>query len=142
MRDINAIIVHCAATKPSMDIGVAEIKRWHTDPKPKGRGWSDIGYHYIIRRNGVIERGRPEEETGAHAKGYNANSIGVCLVGGLNNKGEADSNFTAIQFETLWSLIFRLLKKYPEADLMGHRDVSSKTCPNFDVAAFYERSRD
>ena len=86
MRQIDHIIVHCSYTPPSMDIGAETIREWHTLPKPKGRGWSDIGYHWVIRRNGTVEAGRSEERAGAHAKGYNQDSIGICLIGGKSEK--------------------------------------------------------
>jgi len=140
MRTITEIIVHAAYTKPSMDIGADEIRRWHTDPKPKGRGWLDIGYNYVILRNGLIENGRDldqdgdvDEEVGAHAFGHNAQSIGICLVGGMDVHGKPDSNFTLPQFLTLKILFDNLKTLYPEAKLLGHRDISSKPCPCFDV---------
>jgi N-acetylmuramoyl-L-alanine amidase len=134
MRQINQIVVHCAATKPSMDIGAEEICRWHTDPRPKGRGWSDIGYHFVIRRNGALENGRPIERMGAHAKGKNRQSIGICLVGGINNAGKEDANFTLAQYKSLENLLARLKQKFPDAGVIGHRNVSTKACPSFDVS--------
>lgn len=131
------IVVHCAATKPSMDIGVTEITRWHTDPPPKGRGWKDIGYHFVIRRSGEIENGRAVYEIGAHVAGYNHNSVGVCLVGGIDAKGKAQNNFTPLQFATLRGILKNLKHTYPKAEIVGHRDLNSgKECPSFDVAAW------
>ena len=89
MRKVNLLVIHCAATKPNMDIGRDEIDSWH-----KARGWSGIGYHYVIRRDGRIESGRPVEQAGAHASGYNANSIGICLVGGINHNGKPEFQST------------------------------------------------
>lgn len=123
------IIIHCAATPPNMDIGVAEINQWH-----KERGWSGVGYHDVIRRNGVPEQGRDENATGAHAKGYNAISVGICLVGGINEDGSPENNFTPEQFKTLVRLLrfYRVL--FPEAAIIGHHQVNShKACPSFDV---------
>lgn len=139
MRELKEIIVHCSATKPDMDIGADEIKKWHTDPKPEGNGWSDIGYHYVIRRNGNLEMGRELALAGAHAKGRNANSIGVCLVGGLDKNGKSDANFTLPQYATLNSLIGELKQTYGEMPVIGHRDVpdSGKDCPCFDVGAMF-----
>ena len=131
---INKIFVHCSATKPTMDIGVEQIRKWHTDPKPKGRGWSDIGYHYVIRRNGIIEDGRPATTTGAHAYGYNVGSIGICMVGGLDFRGKPDANFTFAQYSSLVILIEQLKAKYGmDIEIFGHRDVASKECPCFDI---------
>src|SRR5690606_114532 len=79
-RFINLLVIHCAATTPLMDIGAKEIDVWH-----KQRGWSKIGYHFVIRRNGVIEKGRDISEVGAHVEGYNKNSIGICMVGGIDS---------------------------------------------------------
>jgi hypothetical protein len=128
MREINAIIIHCADTPADMDIGAEEIRRWHVD----GNGWSDIGYHKVIRRNGMIEPGRDERRIGAHAYGRNEDSIGVCMVG-----GKPDCNFTAAQWKALEGVVGALLHHYPGAEVIGHRDVSSKTCPNFDVKAWW-----
>lgn len=139
MRIIDKIIVHCADTFAHMDIGAKEIDRWHRE-----RGWKAIGYNYVIRRDGTIEKGRDldgdgnvDEEVGAHARGFNANSIGICLVGGKGEDGNPDANFTMLQYMALTTLKLKLLVKYPNADIMGHRDLDpSKDCPCFDVRAF------
>jgi N-acetylmuramoyl-L-alanine amidase len=81
MRKINRIFVHCSDTPTGRDVSAADIKRWHTDPKPKGNGWRDIGYSHVIRIDGTIELGRPVEQVGAHVAGHNSDSIGICLVG-------------------------------------------------------------
>lgn len=135
MREINQVIVHCAYTKPTQDIGATEIRRWHKD-----RGWLDIGYHYVIRRNGLIENGRDldndgdiHEEVGAHTLGHNRGSIGICLVGGKHKDGTPDSNFTFKQLSALKSLVENLKMIYPKINLHGHRDFSPKQCPCFDV---------
>lgn len=127
------IVVHCSATPPGMDIGANEIRRWHL-----ARGWDDIGYHHVIRRSGHIEPGRPEHLPGAHAYGHNPRSIGVCLIGGTDRDGRPDSNFTRHQFAALCRLTDDLKRRYPAARALGHRDVSRKACPGFDVAAFLE----
>ncbi len=103
------IVVHCAATKPAQDIGAKEIRKWHLDRKFK-----DIGYHFVIRRNGIIERGRDIDEVGAHVAGYNHCSIGICLVGGLNERSRPVDNFTEKQMETLSSLLDTLQDIYPD----------------------------
>lgn len=124
------LVVHCAATKARMDIGAAEIRRWH-----KEKGWADIGYHYVIRRNGVLEVGRDEATVGAHVAGYNARSIGICLVGGIDEQGRAENNFTPAQFAALRRLLARLAARYPAARIVGHRDLNpGKDCPSFDIA--------
>jgi len=118
-----------------MDIGVDEIREWHI----KERGWKDIGYHYVIRRDGTIELGRPVTEVGAHCKGYNKNSIGICLVGGLRRNGrfaKADANFTFEQYRVLKTLLNDLTEAY-NAEVKGHRDLKQTDCPTFDVKEFY-----
>ena len=133
MRDITKIIIHCAATKPSMDIGANEIREWHI-----ARDWIDIGYHYVIRRNGTVEKGRDIMQAGAHAKGHNFTSIGICLVGGINEEGEPDDNFTLKQYNSLIQLVKFLEMTFPIDDVLGHRDLPdvNKQCPCFDVRAW------
>ena len=133
--NIKEIFVHCSATKPNMDIGVETIKEWHTRPKDQGgRGWRDIGYHFVIRRDGTVEDGRLVTTQGAHAYGYNKDSIGICLVGGLDMNGKSDANFTFAQYESLVHLIDNLKAKYGlDVKVRGHRDVAAKDCPCFDV---------
>lgn len=130
MRDINLIVVHCSATPPSMDIGVNEITEWHIN----GNGWSDIGYHNVIRRDGTLEHGRDLAIAGAHAKGYNSYSIGVCLIGGVDENNEPENNFTDEQFKTLRGYIDTMIDVF-NADVLGHRDLPNvnKACPSFDV---------
>ena len=132
MRNINRLVVHCAYTKHDMDIGVSEIKEWH-----KARGFRTIGYHIVIRRDGSIEFGRPLEEKGAHAKGFNADSVGVCLVGGMSDSGGAEFNFTESQMKTLGRVIdgLQTIFEIPTDHIVGHRDLPHvhKECPCFDV---------
>lgn len=142
---IKKIFVHCSATKPSQDhVNADVIKHWHVDDN----GWSDIGYHEVVLRNGVSELGRDldgdgssEDETGAHAYGHNKNTYAICLVGGINEKGRPDANFTAAQYRYLAVRIHCLLVKYglTKDDVVGHRDMDSgKACPSFDARAFAE----
>lgn len=133
MRKITHIVIHAAATKKREDIGVTEIRQWH-----KLRGFKDVGYHYIIRRNGIVEKGRPEEKIGAHVQGHNATSIGICLVGGLNDKGLSDFNFTHNQMASLFTVVEGLKSRYPKAVVKGHRDFTTlKACPCFDAGAWF-----
>lgn len=136
MRSIDTIIVHCSYTPPSMNIGAAEIRRWHVEE----RDWADIGYHYVIRRDGACEPGRPIEKNGAHAKGHNGGSIGVCLVGGMaEGDRRPDCNFTCSQWASLRLLVRELMELYDidVARIIGHRDVNAgKACPTFDVPAW------
>lgn len=135
MRKINKIIIHCSATRPDMDIGVAEIRDWHVN----GNGWDDVGYHYIIRRDGTLESGRSEDVTGAHTYGHNHHSIGVCLVGGSPSvAGGVECNFTLKQWRQLEKIVYGLKQKYPNAEVLGHNNFTSlKTCPTFDVKEWW-----
>jgi N-acetylmuramoyl-L-alanine amidase len=128
------IVIHCAATKASMDIGLTEIRKWHV----QDNGWRDVGYHYIIRRNGEVELGRSIRDTGAHAAGYNHKSVSVCMVGGMAEDNSAEANFTPQQWTALLDLIKQLKIQYPEADVIGHNEISEKECPSFDVQKWKE----
>ena len=130
-RHIDLLVVHCADTYKRMLVGAKEITRWHMD-----KGWSDCGYHFIINRFGTVETGRNLNVSGAHARGYNKNSIGICLVGGRSDNDKPEDNFTAEQKKTLAALIINLQIEYPNADIKGHNQLSSKTCPNFSVKEF------
>jgi N-acetyl-anhydromuramyl-L-alanine amidase AmpD len=123
MRNINKVIVHCSDSDVDSHDNVETIRGWHI----KERGFSDIGYHYIITRDGAIWKGRPVEDVGAHCRGHNEDSIGVCLTG--------KHQFTARQYASLRSFLGTLgqLYKLEKSDMYGHRDFSAKSCPNFDV---------
>lgn len=123
MRRIDKIIIHCADTPTGRDVTVNEIRGWHLD-----RGWSDVGYHYIIKIDGTIEVGRQEYVSGAHCRGYNSTSIGVCMIG--------RDVFTDEQYQSLGKLIRGLEARYG-AKVHGHYEFSDKTCPNFDVGDWY-----
>lgn len=134
MRPIKRIIIHCSATPPHLDVGVKEIRRWHTTPQPRGNGWKDIGYHYVIRLNGSIEEGRPIEQAGAHTVGQNRDSIGVCYVGGVGKDGKAKDTLLAAQQATLEALILDLRERYGPLPIFGHNDFANKACPSFKVS--------
>jgi N-acetylmuramoyl-L-alanine amidase len=138
MRDIDTIVVHCTATRANWFAGksitqkVQEVRRWHVDDN----GWSDIGYHYLIDRDGKIAEGRPVEREGAHARGYNATSIGIALIGGHGSTRNDDflDNFTPEQDKALRGLIQRLEVEHPGIHkIIGHNEVSAKACPGFQV---------
>lgn len=135
MRKIDCIVVHCSATPVSADVGVQEIRDWHTQ-----RGFFDIGYHYVITRDGVLREGRPLEKAGAHAKGHNTSSIGVCLVGGVDSNNKPEANFSAVQYSTLESVLLHFMELYniPSDRVLGHNEVSSKDCPCFNVRGFVQ----
>lgn len=123
-----------------MDIGRADIDRWH-----RSRGWLGIGYHYVIRRDGELEMGRSHDVVGAHAKGHNSTSVGVCMVGGVGDldatpREVSENNFTGAQWQTLDVLLRTLNDLYPHAQVIGHNEVSSKDCPSFDVQLWLRAS--
>lgn len=136
MRPIDKLVVHCSATKNGQNVRAADIRAWHTKPKSKGgNGWSDIGYHYVITLEGVVELGRPLEQEGAHASGHNKTSIGVCLIGGLDAKGKPCGDYTPLQWEALSKLLREQRQRFPDTEILGHRDLPkvAKDCPCFDV---------
>lgn len=130
-QSTNRIVVHCSATPPNMDIGAGTIRDWHVN----GNGWSDIGYHYVIKRDGTIEKGRHRDAIGAHAAGHNADSVAVCLVGGVDDNQNPENNFTPDQFDSLEMCLNGLLAWYPRAEILGHKDLPgvTKACPSFEV---------
>lgn len=134
MRQITEIIVHSTATPKGMNATARDIDRWH-----RQRGFDCIGYHYVILRNGQIERGRSVEIAGAHCKEHNSNTIGVAYVGGLNeNKQSADTR-TGAQKIALNILLGNLVKQYPTIrKISGHRDYCNTACPSFDATAEYQ----
>jgi N-acetylmuramoyl-L-alanine amidase len=119
-----------------MDIGLTEVDAWH-----RHRGFLMVGYHYIIKRDGLLETGRDADAVGARARGFNSTSISVSLVGGVTEKDVAisENNFTDAQWVTLEALIKQLTELYPDAEVLGHRDLPnvSKDCPAFDVEAWW-----
>ncbi len=149
-RQTRYIVVHCSATKETMDIGADEINQWHLN-----RGWKGIGYHAVIRRNGKIEFGRPFDDAGAHVKGHNFQSVGVCLIGGIDEEGDPEDNFSSAQLKSLFDLLIVLEKAYPDAEVLGHRDLSPdvdgdgvverhewvKDCPCFDVKDWWRENQ-
>lgn len=131
MRQINELVVHCAATPAGKAFHASDIDKWH-----RGQGWSGIGYHYVITLDGCIEPGRDVETAGAHVSGHNANSIGICLIGGMNAQNTAPANtFNERQFDALELLLNGLRAKWPAAIILGHRDFPNvaKACPSFDA---------
>ena len=132
-RNIKEIIVHCSATPEGKDFTVADIKRWHLQ-----RGFSDIGYHYVIYRDGSIHTGRNESIIGAHCTGHNTNSIGVCYIGGCVSNGKTPKDTrTTQQKQSLVKLLKELKTKYPQASIHSHRDFANKACPSFDATKEY-----
>lgn len=148
MRRIDTIVVHCSATRPGSGVNAAVIDEWH-----RQRGWRGIGYHYVVLEDGTVERGRPVELVGAHCRGRNARSIGVCYVGGLDAAGRPADTRTPAQRKALAALIRELQQRFLIRKVMGHRDVSPdlngngradpeefiKACPCFDVREWVRR---
>lgn len=133
-EDVEYIIMHCTATPEGRVVTLEDVRRWHVEE----RGWSDIGYHWLIELDGTLRQGRHETTQGAHAKGYNSNSIGVCYVGGMNREfTKAKDTRTEAQKLTLRCLIEGLRGRYPNAKIIGHRDVSAKACPSFNARMEY-----
>jgi len=142
MRTLTEIIIHCTATRPDWSVKrtttqkVAEVRRWHVEE----RGWKDIGYHYLIDRNGFVAKGRPLEQVGAHTQGKNTNTVGIALFGGhgsASNDKFAD-NYTPEQDKALRALIAQLRADYPAIKVVsGHNQYAAKACPGFNVPTWY-----
>ncbi len=128
MRQINQIIIHCSATIEGRHFTVDDIDRWHRE-----RGFAKIGYHYVIYLDGSVHPGRAEHQVGAHTLGKNANSIGICYIGGLDLNRKPKDTRTPAQKKALRELVDRLKRKYPLATIHGHREFAKKDCPCFDV---------
>jgi N-acetylmuramoyl-L-alanine amidase len=134
MRKINKIIAHCTATPEGRAVTVAEVDAWH-----RTRGCAGIGYHYLVGLNGEIWNGRDIALAGAHCEGQNADSVGVCYVGGVAKDGRTPKDTrTGAQRESLAKLIEKLKTEYPEATVHGHREYASKACPCFDAKDEYK----
>ena len=133
MRTITLIIVHCSANRAGSALRMADIDSYH-----RSLGWIGCGYHYVIPTDGAIEPGRPEEMAGAHCKNHNRHSIGVCYIGGLSKDGKPADTRTDAQRIALRNLLEQLHRRYPDALIVGHRDLDpQKVCPCFDVANEY-----
>lgn len=132
MRNIDKIILHCSATPEGRYVTASDIKKWHLD-----RGFSDIGYHFIVYLDGSIVTGRPIEKPGAHVKGMNAHSVGVCYIGGCDKDLNPKDTRTSEQIKALDMLLSDLMNEYPEASLHGHNEFSAKACPSFKVDQEY-----
>ena len=134
MRTITLIVIHCSAVKPDQMSSAAQIDTWH-----RQQGWKlGIGYHYVVRRNGVIEMGRPEYMVGAHCQGHNSHSIGVCYEGGLDIRGKPADTRTPEQKAAMRALLEELRQRYPRAMIVGHHTLNPlKDCPCFDAVREY-----
>ena len=151
MRNIDSIIVHCSATKAGQDFTAADIDCWHRE-----RGFNGIGYHYVIRLDGKLEKGRDVALAGAHCKGWNERSVGICYIGGLDENGRPADTRTNAQKRVLYQIIMDLQREYNILQVLGHRDTSPdlngdgviepyeyvKACPCFDVKEFLRSGRE
>ena len=145
MRPINEIIVHCAGTRPDWWMSkspgqkTAEVRRWHTTPPPVGRGWSDVGYHYLIDRDGRTGTGRLPGRIGAHVMGHNHGTIGICLFGGHDAAAtdRFQDHFTPDQDDALRTLIARLRQNHSIDRVTGHNQYAATACPGFSVPGWY-----
>ena len=128
IKNIKMLVVHCSDTKNSENLNAIDIHKMHL-----GFGWDGIGYHKVICRSGKVENGRPEYWVGAHVKSNNENSLGVCMIG--------RDRFTKKQFISLERVLKRWKSIYPDAKILGHRDIgqTKKTCPNFDVRSWCKK---
>ena len=132
VRQIRKIIIHCTATPEGRDVDAEEINRWH-----KNRGFSQIGYHYVIKLDGTIEEGRSVHMVGAHTKGHNTGSLGIVYAGGIDAKKKAKDTRTPEQDTALTNLLTYLVSKYPDVTIHGHNEFANKACPSFDVQKEY-----
>lgn len=136
---VREVIVHCSDTKPSWFLGktsaqkVSEIRRWHITE----RKWKDIGYHYVIDRDGTVVQGRPETVIGAHVADHNSGTLGICLIGGFgcNENDPFIKHFTTEQQKALKGLIANISARTDLQKVTGHNDYAPKACPGFRVKA-------
>lgn len=134
MRTVTLLIIHCSATPQGVSLGFEDCRRDHI----RHRGWSDIGYHFYVTRDGEIHRGRPIEKTGAHCRGHNRHSIGICYEGGLTVSGQSADTRTLPQKASLVALLRELKRIFPGALIVGHHDLNPmKPCPCFDAVGEY-----
>ena len=137
MANVDTIVVHYSATYEDQNLTRADIDKMH-----KARGWKMVGYHYVIRRDGTVEIGRPETMVGAHVGGKNSGKIGICCIGGLNRATGPNvgvDNRTPEQIESLIRLIKEIRKRHPKAEVVGHRDLAPTQCPGFNVRAWWAK---
>ena len=135
-RTIHYLIIHCSATPEGRAHTAKDIDLWH-----KQRGFTEIGYNYVILLDGTIELGRDVDKIPAHVEGYNKDSIGICYIGGVDkNTLQPKDTRTLFQKEALIKLLKELKKLYPDAEIQGHRDFAGvkKACPCFNAKEEYQ----
>lgn len=131
----DTIVIHCAATLANSKATAEDVREWHVD-----EGWVDIGYHYVIERDGTVSQGRPMMAEGSGVKGHNLHTIHVCMMGGANAAGRGENNFTPAQWKSLELVVFELkTHHFRDAKVCGHRDFKGvlKDCPSFDVGFWF-----
>ena len=134
MRLVKEVIIHCSATRESQQVSVDTIRDWHL-----AKGWNDIGYHFYIDLDGTIHKGRDIDKIGAHCKGRNRNSIGVCYCGGVEADGKTPKDTrTQEQKESLLHVLKTIKAMYPESMIYSHNEFANKACPSFDATEEYE----
>ena len=131
-KETNYIVIHSTQTKPNADISIRNVDEWH-----RKRGLLKVGYHFFIKRDGIIEVGRNPNEIGAHIKEQDSTSISVCIAGGLNTRGVVAPDYVKEQIESLFVLIRTLKYMYSNAKVVGHRDLCETECPSFDVKEWW-----
>lgn len=132
---IRHIVLHYSATYPDQDLDVDDIRKMH-----KARGFNDVGYHYIIKRDGTVQKGRADSVVGAHVAGHNTGSLGICCIGGIERATGPNvgvDNRTQAQKDATVLLVNDLLRKHPNAKVVGHRDLKPTQCPGFDVKTWW-----
>lgn len=129
-KKTKSVVIHCSASPPNVKTGVKDIDRWH-----RQRGFMMVGYHWVIKTDGEIQEGRDEDFVGAHVGGYNHDSIGICLIGGVDKDLKPENNFSKEQMLSLLVKLKEIREKYPQINILGHRDYPgvAKACPSFDV---------
>lgn len=126
-RSINLIVLHCSATPEGRDVSASEIREWHM----RDRGFTDIGYHFVVRLDGTVEAGRPLDRPGAHCRKHNLRSIGVCYIGGADKNLRSKDTRTPAQKAAIEFLTNRLLAAFPEATVKKHRELAATACPGY-----------
>ena len=145
MRPISEIIIHCTATRPDWRESrptsekVAEVRRWHVSD----RGWRDIGYHFLIDRDGTIAEGRPLDQVGAHTMDHNTGTVGISLFGGHGSAATDKffAHYTTPQDKALRALIEDISAAYKITKVSGHNEYAAKACPGFNVPTWFGQKR-
>ena len=135
-KETNYIVIHYTLTKPNANINIRTVDEWH-----RKRGMLKVGYHFFIRREGLIEVGRGVNDIGSHTKENDLDSVSVCLAGGLNTRGITAPDYTEGQMESLFVLAMTLKHMYPDAEVVGHRDLSATECPSFNVKEWWTTTK-